>query len=116
MDDPASLSRALIDAFNRRDAAAIAAMTAPTVDYLRAGGTPITTPAGVQERYEADFRTTPDIHAEMVEVAAQTDTDVAFELVITVAGLTLSGAAHHRWIDGKLVRYRAWTEPLPRSG
>lgn len=111
-DDPASLSATFLDAFNRRDLDLIESMVAPATDYLRSNGTPITTPADVRARYAQDFEVTPDIHATLVEVTAQSDTDVAFEIVVSFLGRSVTGAAHHRWVDGKMTRYRSWTDPL----
>jgi ketosteroid isomerase-like protein len=111
---PAELSATFMDAFNRRDLDVLERMVAPEVDYLRAGGDHLTAPVAVRARYAQDFELLPDIRAELVEVVAQTDTDVAFELAVHVAGRRVTGAAHHRWVDGRMTRYRSWTEPLTR--
>ena len=110
MSEPERLSRALIAAFNARDLDAIESMVASPTDYKRSGADALRTPAEVRERYARDFELTPDIHAELVHVVAATDTEVAFELVVTTSGLTLPGAAHHRWVDGRLARYRSWVD------
>lgn len=112
MPDPASLSATFLDAFNRRDLDLLEGMAADPIDYLRSGGEPITTPAAVRARYAEDFERMPDSRAELVEVIAQSDTDVAFEIRFFVVGRTVTGAVHHRWIDGRMTRYRSWTDPL----
>jgi hypothetical protein len=114
MTDPASLSATFLDAFNRRDLDLIERMTASPVDYRRAASPTLSTPAEVRARYAQDFELTPDIHAELTDVIAATDVDVAFEIVVTVLGRSVTGAAHHRWVDGRMTRYRSWTEPFPR--
>jgi hypothetical protein len=112
MSDPASLSAQFLDAFNRRDLDLIESMVADTTDYKRSGADPITTPADVRARYAKDFELTPDIEAELVEVIAATDTDVAFEIIVRFLGRSVTGSAHHRWVDGRMTRYRSWTDPL----
>jgi ketosteroid isomerase-like protein len=112
MDDPATLSAAFLDAFNRRDLDQLERMVAPSTDYRRAGLVAIHTPGEVRDRYALDFELMPDIRADVTEVVAAGDADVAFEIVVTVGGRTVTGAAHHRWIDGRMTRYRSWTEPL----
>jgi len=112
MPDPASLSATFLDAFNRRDLDLLESMAADEIDYLRSGGDPITTPAAVRARYAEDFELMPDSRAELVEVVCQNETDVAFEIRFHLLGRTVTGAVHHRWIDGKMTRYRSWTDPL----
>jgi ketosteroid isomerase-like protein len=114
MTDPASLSATFLDAFNRRDLDQLERMVAPSTDYLRSAGEPITTPTEVRARYAQDFELTPDIAAELTEVIAQNETDVAFEIRVSFAGRSVTGAAHHRWVDGRMTRYRSWTDPLTR--
>jgi hypothetical protein len=114
MDDPAKLSATFLDAFNRRDLDLIEQMVASPTDYKRAGvGSPtLTTPAEVRARYEQDFAAAPDIHATLVQVIAATDEAVAFEITVATSFGTVTGAAHHHWVDGKMTRYRSWTDPL----
>jgi len=112
MSDPATLSATFLDAFNRRDLDLLEAMVAPSVDYLRSLGEPLTTPAQVRARYAEDFELMPDSRAEVTAVIAQNETDVAFEILFHVVGRTVTGGVHHRWVDGKMTRYRAWTDPI----
>jgi hypothetical protein len=115
MSDPASLSAQFLEAFNRRDLDLIERMVAPTTDYKRSGAETVTTPADVRARYAKDFELTPDIRAELVEVIAANDTDVAFEITVSFLGRTVAGAAHHRWVEDRMTRYRSWTDPLSSS-
>ena len=101
MTDPATLSASFLDGFNRRDLDLLEQLVAPVTDYRRASSPTLGTPAEVRARYAQDFELSPDIHAELTEVIAASDTDVAFEIVVTVAGISLTGAAHHRWLDGR---------------
>jgi hypothetical protein len=111
-DDPATLSATFLDAYNRRDLDLIERMTADPTDYLRSNGTLLTTPADVRARYAQDFELMPDTHATLTDVITASDTDVAFEIVVAFLGRSVTGAAHHRWADGRLTRYRSWTDPL----
>ena len=114
MSDPTSLSRAFIEAFNARDLDTIASMVADPTDYKRSGASTVSTRDDVRARYARDFETTPDIHAEMVHVVAASDTEVAFEIVVTTSGFEVPGAAHHRWEDGLMTRYRSWVDAPAR--
>lgn len=112
MSDPAALSATFLDAYNRRELDLMERMVAPSTDYKRSGADSIHTPAEVRARYALDFELMPDVRAELVEVIATSDIDVAFEILVSLGDRQVTGAAHHRWVDGRMTRYRSWTDPL----
>lgn len=111
---PADRSRALVDAYNRRDAEAIRAMLHPAITYVRPGPRAVPDHDAIVRLYEADW----DRNDATLEIrSTMEDADrVLVELTITVPGADqpIEGCAVHRWADGLLAEYRAYLDPFPR--
>ena len=109
--EPLERSLALIDAYNRRDADAIAAVLHPDIEYVRPGPRLAAGPDSIIRLYRSDWErndATIAVHSSM------SDGDrVTVEIEVTSAsGATFQGAAFHRWDDGLLVGYRAYLDPI----
>ena len=111
------LTDRFIRAYNARDRMAIRAMLAPVLEYVRPGGARLTTPDEVMAQYERDWAM---LRNSSVEVRALLETDESIMAEITAVATTIDGrsltfeaAIAHRWHEGRLVRYRAYVDPLP---
>lgn len=110
---PVDHSRALVEAYNRRDGAAIAAMLHPAITYVRPGPRTVPDHDAIVRLYEADWERN-DATLEIRSTLADGDR-VLVELTITVPGADhpMEGCAVHRWSDGLLLEYRAYLDPFP---
>ncbi len=110
---PIDHSRALVDAYNRRDAEAIRAMLHPDITYVRPGPWPVPDHDAIVRLYQADWAR----NGARLEIrSTMEDGDrVLVELTITVPGADrpMEGCAVHRWDDGLLSEYRAYLDPFP---
>lgn len=110
---PVDHSRALVEAYNRRDAVVIREMLHPDISYVRPGPRAVPDHDAIVRLYEADWGrndATLDIRSIMED-----GDRVLVELTITVPGADrpMEGCAVHRWTDGLLAEYRAYLDPFP---
>lgn len=109
----ADLSRAFIDAYNRRDAATMREMLHPDLEYVRPGGRRRDGVEHVMAAYEKEWRQN-DVKVAVRRIVEQGHSVAAEITVIDQEGKPLfQGGVFHDWRDGLLVRYRAYFDPLP---
>jgi len=110
------LTLRFIDAHNRRDRAAMRAMLPSTLEYVRPGGGRLRTADEVMEQYEREWALMERSRASIREHLAS-DSEIRAEITIeaTINGRSgaVEGAVTQRWSEGKLVRYRLYTDPVP---
>src|SRR5262249_22105721 len=117
MPTPKELTDHFIRAYNARARVAIRAMLAPVLGYVRPGGARLTTPDEVMAQYERDWAM---LRSSSVEVRAFLENDESIMAEVTLVATTIDGRSlavesviAHRWHEGRLVRYRAYVDPLP---
>jgi SnoaL-like domain len=110
------LTLRFMDAHNRRDRTAMRAMLPPALEYVRPGGGRLRTADEVMEQYERDWTLMERSRASIREYLAS-DSEIRAEITIeaTINGRSgaVEGAVTQRWSEGKLVRYRLYTDPVP---
>lgn len=112
MTAPVDRSLALIDAYNRRDATAIAGMLHPDITYVRPGPRQARSTDGIVRLYQSDWDRN-DATIAVRSTLSEGDR-VAVEIDVTFPdGRVLQGSAFHRWDDAVLAEYRAYLDPLP---
>jgi hypothetical protein len=111
------LTNRFIRAANARDRMAIRAMLTPVLEYVRPGGPRLTTPDEVMAQYERDWAM---LRSSSVEGRALLEADESIMAEVTLVATTIDGRCltvesviAHRWHEGRLVRYRAYVDPLP---
>ena len=111
----AELSQAFINAYNQRDADGLRALIADEIEYIRPGGILRESIDHVVAAYEKEWRTA-DVRVAVRRLVS-TNTQVAAEIaIVNQSGDSLfEGGVFHDWNDGKLVRYRAYFDPLPEQ-
>lgn len=108
---PSDLSRAFLDAYNRRDSEAIRAMLAEQFSYVRPGPKPIDGIDNVLAQYQKDWDTVGATLSVRRVVAS--GSDVAMEISIELpAGRVVEAAVLHRWADDRMVEYRLYRDQL----
>ncbi len=115
MSTPAELTARFIIAFNGRDRAGLRDLLAPELEYIRPGGAVLTTPDAVLAQYEADWSQMSASRVEPQRVVVAGDdlmAEITIHSVIDGRPVALPGAIAHRWRDGRLVRYRLYTDRL----
>ena len=116
MPTPKELTARFIHAYNQRDREALRALLAPVLEYVRPGGAKLTTAEEVMAQYERDWVVLSSSSVEVRELVESGDGIIA-EITVkgTIGGrsLALEGVIFHRWRDGRLIRYRAYSDPLP---
>jgi ketosteroid isomerase-like protein len=116
MPTPKELTDRFMHAYNQRDRAAMRALLPPVLEYVRPGGGKLTTAEEVMAQYERDWAVLSSSSVEVRELVESGDGIIAeITLKVTMSGRSLSveGVIAHRWRGGRLVRYRAYTDPLP---
>jgi ketosteroid isomerase-like protein len=116
MPTPKELTARFIQAYNQRDREALRALLPPVLEYVRPGGGRLTTADAVMAQYERDWAVLSSSSVEVRELVESGDGIIA-EIIIraTMSGRSraVEGVVAHRWRSGRLVRYRAYTDPLP---
>jgi ketosteroid isomerase-like protein len=115
MPTPADLTARFVAAFNARDGASLRAMLAPELEFIRPGGAVLRTPDAVLAQYEADWSMMSTSRVEPHRVVVAGDdlmAEITIHSVIDGRAVALPGAIAHRWRDGRLVRYRLYTDRL----
>jgi ketosteroid isomerase-like protein len=116
MPTPKELTARFIHAYNQRDREALSALLAPVLEYVRPGGAKLTTAEEVMAQYERDWVVLSSSSVEVRELVESGDGIIAeITLKVTMSGrsLALEAVVAHRWRNGRLIRYRAYSDPLP---
>ena len=116
MPTPRQLTASFMDAFNRRDRLGLRALLAPDLEFVRPGGGTLRTADEVIAQYERDWAAMSS-SSVAVRNLVESDNGIMAEITInaTINGrlLAVPAALAHRWRDGKLIRYRLYSDPLP---
>ncbi len=108
---PAELSRAFLDAYNRRDGEAMRAMLADDFTYIRPGPVTLDGADRVIARYGKDWEA---VGATLrVRRLLEAGDDVVMEITIDRPdGVSIEAVVLHRWEEGRLVDYRLYRDPV----
>jgi hypothetical protein len=118
MQTPSELSARFIEAYNQRNGERMRAMLAPTLEYVRSGGEVLRTSDQVMAQYERDWSMFTNSRAEIRSYVESSDDffgEITIHATVGDHSVSVEGAVAHRWRDGKLVRYRAYLDPLPEA-
>jgi ketosteroid isomerase-like protein len=116
MANARELTQRYVDAYNRRDRTAMRELLPATLEFVRPGGGSLRTADEVMAQYERDWAI---LERSRVAIRDLVESNDAILAEITVEGslggrsAAVEGVIVHRWRDGKLVRYRYYTDPLP---
>ena len=116
MPTPRELTARFMHAYNQRDREALRTLLAPVLEYVRPGGGKLTTAEEVMAQYERDWAVLSSSSVEVRELVESGDGIIAeVTLKVTMSGrsLTLELVIAHRWRNGQLIRYRAYSDPFP---
>ncbi len=116
MATPKELTLQYVDAYNRRDHAAMRALLSPVVEFVLPGPATLRTAdevlAWYQQQWAAASRSRVDVRELM-----ESDDGILAEITMTATMGEISGSVEgviaHRWQDGRMVRYRAYLDPMP---
>jgi ketosteroid isomerase-like protein len=112
------LTAQYVDAYNRRDRTAMRELLSTTLEYVRPGGGTLRTAVEVMAQYERGWAV---LERSRVVVRDLMESSDAILAEITVEGslggrsAAVEGVIAHRWHDGKLVRYRYYSDPMPEE-
>jgi ketosteroid isomerase-like protein len=106
MANARELTQRYVDAYNRRDRTAMRELLPATLEFVRPGGGSLRTADEVMAQYERDWAI---LERSRVAIRDLVESNDAILAEITA----VEGVIVHRWRDGKLVRYRYYTDPLP---
>lgn len=118
MPTPKELTIRFMDAFNERDRVALRALLAPVLDYVRPGGGTLRTSDAVMDQYERDWAVSDSARVEVRHLIETEDgimAEISIHMTINGRSAAVDAALVHRWSDGKLVRYRLYSDPLPAA-
>ncbi|MDH4117225.1 MAG: nuclear transport factor 2 family protein [Acidimicrobiia bacterium] len=112
---PAELSRAFLDAYNRRDSETMGAMLADDFTYIRPGPVALDGADRVIARYRTDWQT---VGATLrVRRLLDVGDDVVMEITIDRPdGVSIEAVVLHQWVEGRLVGYRLYRDPVQPGG
>lgn len=112
---PTDLSIAYIDAYNRRDEQALRSFLPDELVYVRPGPLTLRTVDEVVDLYRSEWAA----HDSRCEIRSTLEVGDVFAgevtLVSSLTGAEVECGVFHRWIDGKLVSYRAYVDPRPEG-
>jgi ketosteroid isomerase-like protein len=112
---PTELTRAYIDAYNRRDEQGMREFLPDHLVYVRPGPTVLHTADEVMDLYRSEWHA----YDSRCEIRTEyEDGDVFAGEVTLVSGrneVEVECGVFHRWVDGKLVHYRAYVDPRPTA-
>jgi hypothetical protein len=111
--EPARLSMAFVEAYNRRDADALRSMLAPDVTYVRPGPSPVEDLDAIMALYADDWQTYDATIA--VRRIIEADDTAVVELTLTSGdgSAEVEAVVIHRWADEHMAEYRLYLDPLP---
>jgi ketosteroid isomerase-like protein len=91
-------------------------MLPPELEYVRPGGGTLRTADEVLAQYERDWAVMSSSTVEVRDLVESDDRIIAeITVVATINGRSLAvpAALVHQWRDGRLIRYRLYSDPLP---
>jgi hypothetical protein len=115
MPTPKELSDRFVRAYNERDRVAIRNLL-PVLEYIRPGGGKLTTAEEVMAQYERDWAAVSSSSVEVRELLESDDgiiAEITIRATMKERSLSLEAVVAHRWRGGRLIRYRAYSDPLP---
>ena len=116
MPTPEELTGRFMHAFNVRDRQALRALLPPQLEYVRPGGGTLGTADEVMAQYERDWAVMSSSRVEVRDLVESDDWIMA-EITVTATingrSFAVPAALVHRWRDGRLIRYRLYSAPLP---
>jgi hypothetical protein len=116
MPTPKELSDRFIRAYNERDRVAIRELLPPVLEYVRPGGGKLTTAEEVMAQYERDWAVLSSSSVEVRELLESDDgimAEITIRATMKERSLSVEAVVAHRWRGGRLIRYRAYSDPLP---
>jgi ketosteroid isomerase-like protein len=116
MPTPKELSDRYIRAYNERDRVAIRELLAPVLEFIRPGGGKLTTAEEVMAQYERDWAVLSSSSVEVREYLESDDgiiAEVTLRATMKERSLSVEAVVAHRWRGRRLIRYRAYSDPLP---
>jgi ketosteroid isomerase-like protein len=116
MPTPKELTARFMHAYNQRDRVALRALLPPVLEYVRPGGGKLATAEEVMAQYERDWSVLSSSSVEVRELVESGDgiiAEITIKATMGARSLAVEGVLAHRWRSGRLVRYRAYTDPLP---
>ncbi len=112
---PLQLSQLLIERYNARDLAGMVELFADEVEFIRPGPVTVRGIDAARSRYMEDWHTFDESRVDVSRVVLS-DVEVAAEIRMTLRQgaqtTTVAGAVFHLWRHGRLVRYRAYFDPM----
>lgn len=116
MATPKDLTLQYIDAYNRRDDAGMRALLSPSLEFVLPGPASLRTADEVLAYYQQQWAATIRSRVDVRELM-ESDDGILAEITMTATMGELSGSVEgviaHRWQNGRMVRYRAYLDPLP---
>lgn len=116
MPTPEELTGRFMYAFNVRDREALRAMLPLELEYVRPGGGTLRTADEVMAQHQHGWAVMSSSHAEVWDLV-ESDDRIMAEITVTATingrSLAVPAAPVHEWRDGRLIRYRLYSGPLP---
>lgn len=116
MATPKELTLQYMDAYNRRDDAAMRALLSPSLAFVIPGPVNLRTADRVLAYYQQQWAAASRSRVDVRELM-ESDDGILAEITMTATMGELSGSVEgviaHRWQNGRMVRYRAYLDPLP---
>ena len=116
MPTPKELTDRFIHAYNQRDRVAMRALLSPVLEYVRPGGGKLTTADEVMAQYERDWAVLSRSSVEVRELLESDDgimAEVTLRITMKERSLSVEAVVIHRWREGRLIRYRVYSDPWP---
>ena len=116
MPTPRELTERFIHAYNQRDREALRALLPPVLEYVRPGGGKLTTAEEVMAQYERDWGVLSSSSVEVRELVETSDgiiAEITVKATMSGRSFALEAVVTHRWRNGRLIRYRAYSDPFP---
>ncbi len=118
MESARELTYRYIDAYNRRDRVAMRELLSATLEFVRPGGGTLRTADEVMAQYERDWAVLDHSRIDVRDLMESADAILAEVTAVGGLGgrsLPVDGVVAHRWHEGRLVRYRYYSDPLPEA-
>jgi ketosteroid isomerase-like protein len=113
---PKELTLQYIDAYNRRDDAAMHTLLSPVLEFVLPGPATLRSADEVLAWYHQQWAAASRSRVDVRELM-ESDDSILAEITMTATMGELRGSVEgviaHRWQDGRMVRYRAYLDPMP---
>jgi ketosteroid isomerase-like protein len=116
MPTPGELTGRFMNAYNERDRETLSSLLPPELEYVRPGGGTLRTADEVMDQYERDWAVMSSSSVEVRELFESGDgiiAEVTIGATINGRSFSVKAALAHRWLAGRLIRYRLYSDPLP---